>query len=79
MSPGKTRDMKCFGHCPDTHSWSRAGSREQEVTALHTTCPMGNWPLSMNRESLNKYSRHLSVLEKKQGGLLSPPLDWLQL
>lgn len=58
--PQGSRDMKCFGHCPDTHSWSRAGSREQEVSTAHATC---RWATASarGRESVNKYSRHLSV------------------
>lgn len=34
--PRKPRDMECFGHCPDTHSRSRAGQERAGVTALLT-------------------------------------------
>lgn len=34
--PRKPRDMECFGHCPDTHSWSRAGQERARVIALLT-------------------------------------------
>lgn len=49
MSPEKPRDIKCFGHCPDTHSWSRAGSGESRKSQ-HCTYNMPDGKLAAEHE-----------------------------